>query len=126
VLRAVLLVAVATWMRAAAGPGGLREAFRRALHRLRALPAVKEAAVLMEGLDPGPRLVAAARAAADRFADVPLAPVPLVDAVIGWTAAESASYRAGAPAARTPLRLRAPDALLVALTLTPALALLGA
>ncbi len=126
VLRAVLLVAVATWMRAAAGPGGLREAFRRALHRLRALPAVKEAAVLMEGLDPGPRLVAAARAAADRFADVPLAPVALVDAVIGWTAAESASYRAGAPAARTPLRLRAPDALLVALTLTPALALLGA
>ncbi len=126
VLRAVLLVAVATWMRAAAGPGGLREAFRRALHRLRALPAVKEAAVLMEGLDPGPRLVAAARAAADRFADVPLAPVALVDAVIGWTAAESAGYRPGAPAVRTPLRLRAPDALLVALTLTPALALLGA
>ena len=53
VLRAVLLVAVATWMRAAAGPGGLREAFRRALRRLRALPAVNEAAALMEGLDPG-------------------------------------------------------------------------
>ena len=31
VLRAVLLVAVATWMRAAAGPGGLRETFRRTL-----------------------------------------------------------------------------------------------
>ncbi len=74
VLRAVLLVAVATWMRAAAGPGGLREAFRRALHRLRALPAVREAAAQMEGLDSGPRLVAAARAAADRFSDVPLAP----------------------------------------------------
>ena len=126
VLRAVLLVAVATWMRAAAGPGGLREAFRRALHRLRALPAVKEAAAQMEGLDSGPRLVAAARAAADRFSDVPLAPVPLADAVIGWVAAESAGYRPGAGAARAPLRLRAPDALLVALTLTPALALLGA
>lgn len=126
VLRAVLLVAVATWMRAAAGPGGLREAFRRVLRRLRALPAVREAAALMEGLDPGPRLVAAGRAAADRFSDVPLAPVPLVDAVIGWVATESAGFRAGAGATREPLRLRAPDALLVALTLAPGLALLGA
>jgi hypothetical protein len=126
VLRAVLLVAVATWMRAAAGPGGLRETFRRALRRLSRVPCVKEAAAQMEGLDPGPRLIAAARAAADRFADVPLAPVPLVDAVIAWVAAESAGYRPGAGAARARLRLRAPDALLVALTLTPALALLGA
>ena len=125
VLRAVLLVAVATWMRAAAGPGGLREAFRRVLCRLRGLPAVKEAAALMEGLDPGPRLVAAGRAAADRLSDVPLAPVPLVDAVIGWVAAESAGFRAGAGAVRGELRLRAPDALLVALTLAPAWALLG-
>ena len=125
VLRAVLLVAVATWMRAAAGPGGLREAFRRALHRLRALPAVREAAALMEGLDPGPRLIAAGRAAADRLAEVPLSPVPLADAVIAWVAAESAGFRPGAGASRKPLRLRAPDALLVALTLAPALALLG-
>jgi hypothetical protein len=125
VLRAVLLVAVATWMRAAAGPGGLREVFRRALRRLRVLPAVKEAAEQMEGLDPGPRLIAAGRAAADRFADVPLAPVPLVDAVIAWVAAESVWFRPGTAATGTALRLRAPDALLVALTLTPALALLG-
>jgi hypothetical protein len=126
VLRAVLLVAVATWMRAAAGPGGLRETFRRALRRLRALPAVSEAAALMEGLDPGPRLIAAGRAAVDRFSDVPLKPLPVADAVIAWVAAESAGYRPGAGAARSPLRLRAPDALLVVLTLTPALALAGA
>src|SRR5215213_1119045 len=88
VLRAILLVAVATWMRAAAGPGGLREAFRRVLRRLRRVPCVSEAAAQMEGLDPGPRLVAAARAAADRLADVPLAPVALADAVIAWVAAE--------------------------------------
>ena len=37
-LRAVLLVAVATWMRAAAGADGLRETFRRALDRLRWIP----------------------------------------------------------------------------------------
>ena len=61
-LRAVLLVAVATWMRAAAGAPGLRETFRRALHRLRALPSVREGADLMAGLDSGPRLVGAARA----------------------------------------------------------------
>jgi hypothetical protein len=126
VLRAVLLVAVATWMRAAAGPGGLRETFRRALRRLRALPALREASEQLEGLDPGPRLVAAGRAAVDRFADVPLSPIPLVDAVIGWTAAESAGYRPGPAPVRAELRLRAPDALLVALTLTPALALFGA
>jgi len=126
VLRAVLLVAVATWMRAAAGPGGLRETFRRALRRLRALPAMREAAALMEGLDPGPRLIAAGRAAVDRFSDVPLRPIPLADAVIAWVAAESADFRPGAGPARTSLRLRAPDALLVVLTLTPALALTGA
>ena len=125
VLRAVLLVAVATWMRAAAGPGGLRETFRRGLRRLRALPALREASEQLEGLDPGPRLVAAGRAAVDRFADVPLSPVPLVDAAIAWTAAESANYRPGPAAARARLRLRAPDALLLALTLAPALALLG-
>jgi hypothetical protein len=126
-LRAVLLVAVATWMRAAAGPGGLRETFRRALRRLRALPALREASEQLEGLDPGPRLIAAGRAAADRFSDVPLSPVPMVDAVIAWTAAESVAYNPAARAApAAPLRLRAPDAVLVALTLTPALALLGA
>jgi len=125
-LRAVLLVAVATWMRAAAGPGGLRETFRRALHRLRALPAVKEGAALMEGLDSGPRLIAAARAAAGRFSDVELKPAQLADTVTAWVAAESADYRAGARAPVTRLCLKAPDGLLVALTLLPVLTLVGA
>jgi hypothetical protein len=125
-LRAVLLVAVATWMRAAAGPGGLRETFRRALRRLRALPALREASEQLEGLDAGPRLVAAGRAAVDRLSDVPLSPVPLVDAVIAWTAVESARYRPGAAPAAVELRLRAPDAVLIALTLAPALVLLPA
>jgi hypothetical protein len=79
----------------------------------------------MEGLDAGPQLVAAGRAAADRFADVELKPAELADTVTGWVATESAGYTPGAPPAHARLRLRAPDALLVALTLTPALALLG-
>jgi hypothetical protein len=124
-MRAVLLVAVATWMRAAAGAPGLRETFRRALHHLRALPAVKEGAATMEGLDAGPQLVAAGRAAADRFADVELKPADLADTVTAWVATEAAGYRPGAPAAHARLRLRGPDAVLVALTLTPVLALLG-
>jgi hypothetical protein len=125
-LRAVLLVAVATWMRAAAGAPGLRETFRRALHRLRALPAVREGADLMEGLDSGPRLIAAARGAADRFADVELKPADLADAATAWVAAESSAFVPGAVVPHARLRLRVPDAVLVALTLTPAFALLGA
>ena len=58
----VLLVAVATWMRAAAGPGGLREVFRRMLEKLRWIPSVREAVTALAGLDPGPRLIAAGRA----------------------------------------------------------------
>jgi len=125
VVRAVLLVAVATWMRAAAGPGGLRETFRRALHRLRAIPAVREAATLMAGLDSGPRLIAAGRAAADRFADVALKPADLADTVTAWVAVESVDYRAGPGVAAPPLRLRLFDGLLVALTFAPALAFVG-
>jgi hypothetical protein len=124
-LRAVLLVAVATWMRSAAGAPGLRETFRRLLHRLRRLPAVREGAAALEGLDAGPQLVAAGRAAADRFSDVELRPAQLADTLTAWVAHESAHYVPGAPAAHARLRLRAPDAVLVAFTLTPALALLG-
>jgi hypothetical protein len=125
-LRAVLLVAVATWMRAAAGAPGLRETFRRALHRLRALPSVREAATLMEGLDSGPRLIAAARGAADRFAEVELKPADLADTATAWVAAESADYVPGKPAPHVRLRVRAPDAVMVALTLAPALTFVGA
>jgi len=124
-LRAVLLVAVATWMRAAAGAPGLRETFRRGLHRLRALPAVREGAAALEGLDAGPQLVAAGRAAADRFSDVELKPAQLADTLTAWVSTESAAYVPGAPPAHARLRVRVPDALLVAFTLTPALALLG-
>jgi hypothetical protein len=123
-LRAVLLVAVATWMRAAAGSPGLRETFRRVLHRLRRIPAVREGAAALEGLDAGPQLVAAGRAAAERFSEVELRPAQLADTLTAWVAHESARYVPGAPAPRARLRVRVPDAVLVAFTLTPALALL--
>jgi hypothetical protein len=82
----------------------------------------------MEELDSGPRLIAAGRAAADRFAGVELKPAELADTVTAWVAAESAGYRAGSgvPAAAARLRVRVPDGLLVALTLLPVLTLVGA
>ena len=126
VVRAVLLVAVATWMRAAAGPGGLREVFRRMLERLRWIPSVPEAIAVLGGLDAGSRLIAAGRAAASRFADVDLKPAALADTLAAWVAEESVAYAPGNAPAAVRLRLRAVDGLLVALTLAPALALLGA
>jgi hypothetical protein len=126
VVRAVLLVAVATWMRAAAGPGGLREVFRRMLERVRWIPSVPEAIAVLGGLDAGPRLIAAGRAAASRFADVDLKPAALADTLAAWVAEESVAYAPGNAPARVRLRLRAVDGLLIALTFAPALALLGA
>jgi hypothetical protein len=70
--------------------------------------------------------MAAGRAAADRFADVELRPAELADTVTAWVSTEAAGYRPGAPAPARALRLRVPDAVLVALTLAPALAFLGA
>jgi hypothetical protein len=125
VLRAVLLVAVATWMRAAAGPGGLREVFRRILRRLRRVPAVPEAIEILAGLDPGPRLVAAGRAAAARFANAQLRPVELCDTVTAWVAVESVAYVPGAAAPPHALRVRVADVLLVAFSCAPVLALVG-
>ncbi|HEV2874345.1 MAG TPA: hypothetical protein VGW14_04290, partial [Thermoleophilaceae bacterium] len=62
--RAALLVMVATWMRAAAGAEGLREVSRRALGKLRRIPAANEAALVLDGIESEDRLVAADRALA--------------------------------------------------------------
>jgi hypothetical protein len=125
-LRAALLVAVATWMRAAARPSGLRTVFGRMLYRLRAVPGAREAAATLDGLDSGPRLLAAGRAVVTAVANVPKRPVPLVDAVIGWVAGEARGFRAAASAPRrAALTIRLRDAALIALATVPALALLG-
>jgi hypothetical protein len=122
---AVLLVAVATWLRAAAGPEGLREVFRRALRRLRRVPGAPEASATLDGLDHGPRLVAAGRALAEALALVPKRPGPLADAVTAWVAGEAAGFRAGPDGARPRLRLRPPDRVLVVFAILPAVALVS-
>ena len=113
-------------MRAAAGTDGLHETFRRALGRLqwRAQPArggrAARGARRRAAADRGGRA-----AAAKRFEGIELRPAPVADAVIGWAASESAGYRAGSGPAVAALRVRVRDRLLVAVTLLPALALVG-
>ena len=126
-LRAALLVAVATWLRAAAGSDGLRTVFRRVLHRLRRLPSARDAALVLDGLDPGPRLLSAGRALVESLADVPRRPLPIADAVIAWVAGEARAFRAGGDGRTGPrIAIRARDAVLVALALAPALVFVGA
>ena len=67
--RAGLLVLVATWLRAAAGPAGLRETFRRVLWRIRAVPPAREASAILDGLDSGGRLIASGRTLVDELGD---------------------------------------------------------
>lgn len=121
--RAGLLVLVATWMRAAAGPAGLRETFRRVLWRIRVVPPAREASAILDGLDSGGRLIASGRTLVDELGTVEMAPKPVAGVVRTWVAAEAAGFRAGVAAARARLTARPRDGVLVALAAVPALAL---
>jgi hypothetical protein len=124
-LRAALIVLVATWLRAAAGAEGLREVFRRALGRLRAIPSLPEAVTVLDGIAAEGRLVAAARSLADRLRGVEVRPLPFLDAMLGWVVGEARAFRPLAPGTPPALALRAPDALLVLLAgAAPAAALI--
>jgi hypothetical protein len=87
--RAALLVMTATWMRAAAGADGLRDVARRALGRLKRVPAAPEAALVLDRIESEGQLAAAGRALADRLTGVEKRPMPFVDAVLGWVVRES-------------------------------------
>ena len=121
--RAGLLVLVATWLRAAAGPAGLRETFRRMLWRIRAIPPAREASSILDGLDSGGRLIASGRTLVDTLGAVELTAKIVAGVVRDWVAAEAAGFRASAAAARAKLRVAPRDGLLVALAAVPALAL---
>jgi hypothetical protein len=121
--RAALLVLVATWLRAAAGSAGLREAFRRVLLRLHRVPGAHEAGAILSELDSGRLLVWSATALRDRLRGVIRRPVPIADAVLAWAAQEARSLPVHTPAAAAKLRFRARDAALAASALAPAGAL---
>lgn len=120
-LRAALLVGAATWLRAAAGSDGLREVSRRALGRVRGLPSAREAARTLDSIGSEGRLADSGRALLDSLGRVRMRPVEMMDAVLGWTAAESARYRAGDVVPVLGLRLRAIDLALLVAALAPAL-----
>lgn len=122
--RAALLVLVATWLRGAAGSEGLREVSRRALGKLRRLPAAPEAAKVLDQIASEGRITAAGRTLADRLSGVPKRPVSFLDAVLDWVVRESSEHQPPAAPARRELRTRARDAGLIALALAPAAALL--
>ncbi len=120
--RAALLVAVAAWLRGAAGFSGLREVTRRTLGRLRWVPVVPEAAAVFDQLGSGRGLGASARALLGSLRAVRRRPLPVVDAVLTWVAGESSRFAPAAAAGPLALRLRLRDPLLVALAAAPALA----
>src|SRR5688500_12982540 len=123
--RAALLVLTATWLRGAAGADGLREVSRRALGRLRRLPAAPEAALVLDEVSSEGRLAAAARALGDELRGVPRRPVALLDAVLSWVVRESVAFRP--PPARRPreLHVRWVDAALVLAAGLPCVALVA-
>ena len=92
------------------GPGWLL----RVLGRLRAIPSLPEAAVVLDGIAAEGRLAAAGRSLAERLRDVSLRPIPFCDAVLAWVVGEARSFRPEPPAAPARLALRPVDlALLV-------------
>ena len=121
--RAGLLVLVATWLRAAAGPAGLRETFRRMLWHVRWVPPAREASKILDGLDSGDRLIASGRTLIDALAPVEKMPLPVAAVVRDWVAAEAAGFRAGLAARRARLAVAPRDGLLIALAVAPALTL---
>jgi lipoprotein signal peptidase len=123
--RAGLLVLVAAWLRAAAGADGMREVFRRGLGKARRVPAVPEAAQVLDGIGSEGRLMAAGRSLADSLEGVRSRPMPLVDAVLGWVVAEASRFRSGARPQRLALRLRPVDGVLVAVALASVASLLA-
>ena len=123
--RAALLVAVATWFRAAAGTGGIREVSRRMLGRLhRVLPGAREAARMLGDLGSGAVLLPAGRALLDGLREVRHRPRPMLDAVLRWVVEESRDFRPAAALTSPRLGLRPLDVALMALSITPLAALL--
>jgi hypothetical protein len=124
--RVTLLVLVATWLRASAGEDGLREIFRRTLHRVRRVPAMAEASAMLDRLGATGALSASARALAHTVRHVPRRFTPMALAVLGWIATEARQFAVPQRSPQAQLRVRGSDVLLVALCLAAASSLVAA
>jgi hypothetical protein len=121
--RAALLVLTATWLRGAAGADGLREVSRRALGRLRRLPALPEASLVLDQIASEGRLAAAARTLEQQLRGVPKRAMPFVDAVLRWVVREANRPHTPAPRRAIELSARPIDLVLLIAAVLPALAL---
>lgn len=122
--RAGLLVFVAVWVRAAASPEGLREVALRAVQALRRLPTAAATARVLASSDAATRLAGAGRRLGAELRGTHKRPRAVVDAVLAWVAAESASPRSG-PGPRLALVSRLGDWVLVATATLPGLVALA-
>jgi hypothetical protein len=121
--RAALLVLTATWLRGAAGAEGLREVSRRVLGRLRRLPALPEASLVLDQIASEGRLAAAARTLEQQLRGVPKRAMPFVDAVLDWVVREASRPHTPVPRPAIELRARPTDLVLLIAAVLPALAL---
>lgn len=120
--RVMLLVLVATWLRAAAGEEGLREVFRRALQRVHRVPAMAEAAAILDRLGATGALGASARALVETVRHVPRRPQPLAVAVLSWIANQASRFTPPPAAGDAELRVRGRDIALVVVVTAAAVA----
>jgi hypothetical protein len=118
-LRASLLVLVATWLRAATGEVGFREVARRALWRLRFIPATAEAGSVLAQLGPKPRVATAVRRLNAIVSQSRRTPAGLLDSVLRWVAAEADRFRPPELVPQADLRVDVVDAVLVLSALIP-------
>jgi hypothetical protein len=121
--RAALLVLTAPWLRGAAGADGLREVSRRVLGRLRRLPALPEASLVLDQIASEGRLAAAARTLEQQLRGVPKRAMPFVDAVLDWVVREASRPHTPVPRPAIELRARPTDLVLLIAAVLPALAL---
>jgi hypothetical protein len=118
--RAALLVLTATWLRGAAGAEGLREVSRRVLGRLRRLPALPEASLVLDQIASEGRLAAAARTLEEQLRGVPKRAMPFVDAVLRWVVREAGVRREASSRMAIELSAGPVDGLLLLAAVIPA------
>ncbi|MGI8726733.1 MAG: hypothetical protein ACR2K6_03530 [Solirubrobacterales bacterium] len=125
-VRVGLLVAVATWMRGAAGVDGFREVVRRLLHRVRRRQLVAELRTTLDSLAGDRRMGEALRTLAARVKKVRDQDLwAIADEILEWIAEEATRFRAVPAPGAMELRYRAIDGALILGATLPCAALLG-
>ena len=90
------------------------------LGRLKGVPAMPEAALVLDRIASEGRLSAAARALEGQLRGVPKRPMAFVDAVLRWVVREASIERAAPQRGPQALRLRWADAVLLGAAVLPA------